>query len=272
MLTTAPEVNFSPLGAPGEDAASSETSMQLKRFKYKPELYGVEARSEQSVEAVFEPWYKEMLDMGNIRVCTHGSTHITHCVIGKLACLDVILQKTSVVPKSLPCLQLVYFVIQIPSNARNRWVMVDCQHAPCDMQGSEEMHEFCRLQLTLLHHAACGCDRIGYSIGPHISPGAAACHCLYSVLARCCLEFGVLGTQQQAPYEEPAIVVLTMVLVHDVNSSAAVCRFQQYCLSIMWLSGNQMMSCTCLQVLQANALPVPNMSDSVDDALTTWLS
>jgi len=59
--------------APGGQEAQQEIETQFKRFGYKAELYGVKHRSADLVEAVFQPWYQDMLDMGSIQVFCHGA-------------------------------------------------------------------------------------------------------------------------------------------------------------------------------------------------------
>lgn len=72
-LSNAPGVNYLPMRAPGGREAQQEIEMQLKRFGYKAEFYGVKHRSADLVETVFQPWYQDMLDMGSIQVCLHGA-------------------------------------------------------------------------------------------------------------------------------------------------------------------------------------------------------
>ena len=57
----------------GGQEAQQEVEMQFKHFGYKAELYGVKHRSADLVEAVFQSWYQDMLDMGSIQVC-HGAS------------------------------------------------------------------------------------------------------------------------------------------------------------------------------------------------------
>jgi len=72
-LSTAPGVDYLPMRAPGGQEAQQEIEMQFKQFGYKAELYGVKHRSADLVEAVFQPWYQDMLAMGSIQVCLHGA-------------------------------------------------------------------------------------------------------------------------------------------------------------------------------------------------------
>lgn len=72
-LSAAPGVDYLPMRAPGGQEAQQEIEMQFKRFGYKAELYGVKHRSADLVEAVFQPWYQDMLDMGSIQVFCHGA-------------------------------------------------------------------------------------------------------------------------------------------------------------------------------------------------------
>ncbi len=71
--------------APGGREAQQEIEMQLKRFGYKAELYGVKHRSADLVETVFQPWYQDMLDMGSIQVRLHGD-----CLYYPLKCLQTL--------------------------------------------------------------------------------------------------------------------------------------------------------------------------------------
>lgn len=72
-LHNAPGMDFLPMRAPGGLEAQQEIEVQLKRFEYKAELYGVKPRSADLIEAVFQPWYQDMLDMGNLQVCIYCS-------------------------------------------------------------------------------------------------------------------------------------------------------------------------------------------------------
>lgn len=59
---------FQPMRAPGHQLSEDEISSQLSRFGYQPELYGIRWRSAELVKYVFQSWYQELLDMGNIQV------------------------------------------------------------------------------------------------------------------------------------------------------------------------------------------------------------
>ena len=69
-LTAAPGREFEHTGAPGKKEALQEAEQLLKRYRYKAELFGMKDRSAESVKAVFQPWYQNLLDMGNIQVCS----------------------------------------------------------------------------------------------------------------------------------------------------------------------------------------------------------
>ncbi len=83
-LSQAPGMAFLPMRAPGGEEAKQEINMQLKRFQYKAELYGVKDRSADLIEAVFQPWYQELLDMGSIQV---GCRPAACCVSTRWACV-----------------------------------------------------------------------------------------------------------------------------------------------------------------------------------------
>lgn len=84
VLSEAPGIDFLPLRYPGGQQAKQEIEMQLKQYAYKSELYGVKDRSADLVEAVFQPWYQEMLDMGNIQVhCCETSCSKCHSQLSK---------------------------------------------------------------------------------------------------------------------------------------------------------------------------------------------
>lgn len=65
--------------APGHQPSEDEIQAQLNKFGYKPELYGIAWRSSALVEYVFQPWYQELLNMGNIQVCTYFQS-TSHCM------------------------------------------------------------------------------------------------------------------------------------------------------------------------------------------------
>lgn len=67
-LMAAPGRDFLHVDAPGPGLARTEAAMLLKQYSYKAELYGVQDRSLETVEAVFQPWYQTLLDMGSVQV------------------------------------------------------------------------------------------------------------------------------------------------------------------------------------------------------------
>ena len=73
-LAAAPGRDFEHVGAPGTQAALLEAKQLLKRYNYKAELYGVKDRSADWLEAVLQPWYQTLLDMGSIQVASHMCT------------------------------------------------------------------------------------------------------------------------------------------------------------------------------------------------------
>ena len=70
-LMAAPGRDFLHVDAPGLVLARVEASLLLKQYSYKAELYGVQDRSMETVEAVCQPWYQTLLDMGSIQVRLH---------------------------------------------------------------------------------------------------------------------------------------------------------------------------------------------------------
>ena len=67
-----PGLEFTPLQPMSNDAAYNETNMQLKRADYRAELYGVKDQTASVVKFVFQPWYLELLDMGNLQVSSES--------------------------------------------------------------------------------------------------------------------------------------------------------------------------------------------------------
>lgn len=67
-LLAAPGKDFLHVDAPGPALARKEARQLLQQYSYKAELYGVKDRSLETVEAVFQPWYQTLLDMGSIQV------------------------------------------------------------------------------------------------------------------------------------------------------------------------------------------------------------
>lgn len=67
-LMAAPGRDFLHVDAPGAALAQQEAGLLLKQYSYKAELYGVRDRSSEMVEAVLQPWYQTLLDMGSIQV------------------------------------------------------------------------------------------------------------------------------------------------------------------------------------------------------------
>ena len=70
-LTGAPGRNFLHTDAPSAESAQKEAGLLLKQYSYRAELYGVKDRSGEVLEAVFQPWYQTLLDMGSIQVRLH---------------------------------------------------------------------------------------------------------------------------------------------------------------------------------------------------------
>lgn len=68
-------LHFQPLRAPGGQLVEDETEAQLSKFGYKPELYGVKRKTAEMLEYVFQPWYQELLDMGNLQVSAVFASH-----------------------------------------------------------------------------------------------------------------------------------------------------------------------------------------------------
>ena len=68
-VLTAAGREFLHAGASGQKEALQEAKQLLKQYDYKAELFGVKDRSADLLEAVFQPWYQDLLDMGNIQVC-----------------------------------------------------------------------------------------------------------------------------------------------------------------------------------------------------------
>ena len=64
----APGRDFLHVDAPGPALARLEAKLLLKQYSYKAELYGMQDRSLETVEAVSQPWYQTLLDMGSIQV------------------------------------------------------------------------------------------------------------------------------------------------------------------------------------------------------------
>lgn len=68
-----PGLHYTPLerleSSKPKSAARNETKMQSKRVDYRPALYGVRDQAADTLEYVFQPWYQELLEMGNLRVC-----------------------------------------------------------------------------------------------------------------------------------------------------------------------------------------------------------
>lgn len=79
VLTAAPGREFLHVGAPGGKQALQEAEQLLKRYNYKAELFGVKDRSADLVEAVLQPWYQDLLDMGNIQVCSFDPDFLDCC-------------------------------------------------------------------------------------------------------------------------------------------------------------------------------------------------
>ena len=67
-LMAAPGRDFLHVDAPGPALARLEAKLLLKQYSYKAELYGMQDRSLETVEAVSQPWYQTLLDMGSIKV------------------------------------------------------------------------------------------------------------------------------------------------------------------------------------------------------------
>ena len=86
-LMTAPGRDFLHVDAPGPALARIEAGLLLKQYSYKAELYGVQDRSLETVEVVFQPWYQSLLDMGSIQVWLH-----LHLMRGSLLFLETLPQ------------------------------------------------------------------------------------------------------------------------------------------------------------------------------------